>query len=116
MSPRCGFKTFGFPVRYKHVAPLGIKTGISSHPLYTLRRKTGAVNNATYTATIDIPLLWIREQSRRIATDRHTAPLERFNTSTVSCYCYKHVAPLGIKTGNTRPLYIWCSIGAKDGR
>ena len=30
--------------------------------------------------------------------------------------CYKHVAPLGLKTGNTRPLYIWRSVGAKDGR
>ena len=29
---------------------------------------------------------------------------------------YKHVAPLGLKTGNTRPLYIWRSVGAKDGR
>ena len=33
MSPRWGFKTFGFPVRYKHVAPLGLKTG-NSCPLY----------------------------------------------------------------------------------
>ena len=27
-----------------------------------------------------------------------------------------HVAPLGLKTGNSRPLYIWHSVGAKDGR
>ena len=27
MSPRWGFKTFRYPVRYKHVAPLGLKTG-----------------------------------------------------------------------------------------
>ena len=33
MSPLWGFKTFGFPVRYKHVAPLGLKTG-NSRPLY----------------------------------------------------------------------------------
>ena len=26
--------------------------------------------------------------------------------------CYKHVAPLGLKTGNTRPLYIWHPAGA----
>ena len=25
--------------------------------------------------------------------------------------CYKHVAPLGLKTGNTRPLYIWRPVG-----
>ena len=25
MSPLWGFKTFGFPVRYKHIAPLGLK-------------------------------------------------------------------------------------------
>ena len=36
MSPLWGFKTFGFPVRYKHVAPLGLKTG-NSRPLYIWR-------------------------------------------------------------------------------
>ena len=25
MSPRCGFKAFGYPVVYKHAAPLGLK-------------------------------------------------------------------------------------------
>ena len=25
MSPRWGFKTFGYPVVYKHAAPLGLK-------------------------------------------------------------------------------------------
>ena len=33
MSPLWGFKTFGFPTCYKHVAPLGLKTGsIALHP------------------------------------------------------------------------------------
>ena len=36
MSLRWGFKTFRYPVRYKHVAPLGIKTG-NTRPLYILR-------------------------------------------------------------------------------
>ena len=36
MSPRWGFKTFGFPACYKHVAPLGLKTG-NSRPLYIWR-------------------------------------------------------------------------------
>ena len=43
MSPRWGFKTFGHPVCYKHVAPLGLKTG-NTRPLYiwrSLGRKTG---------------------------------------------------------------------------
>ena len=40
MSPRWGFKTFGFPVCYKHVAPLGLKTG-NTRPLY-IRRSAGA--------------------------------------------------------------------------
>ena len=35
MSPRWGFKTFGFPACYKHVAPLGLKTG-NSRPLYII--------------------------------------------------------------------------------
>ena len=35
---------------------------------------------------------------------RHTAPLERR-------HCYKHVAPLGLKTGNSRPLYTWRTFG-----
>ena len=35
MSPRWGFKTFGHPVCYKHVAPLGLKTS-GSHPLKLL--------------------------------------------------------------------------------
>ena len=26
MSPRWGFKTFGYPVVYKHAAPLGLNT------------------------------------------------------------------------------------------
>ena len=36
MSPLWGFKTFGFPACYKHVAPLGLKTG-NTRPLYTFR-------------------------------------------------------------------------------
>ena len=40
MSPLWGFKTFGYPVRYKHVAPLGLKTG-NSRPLY-ISRSVGA--------------------------------------------------------------------------
>ena len=34
MSPLWGFKTFGFPVCYKHVAPLGLKTETAVHYTY----------------------------------------------------------------------------------
>ena len=40
MSPRWGFKTLRYPVRYKHDAPLGLKTG-NSRPLY-ISRSVGA--------------------------------------------------------------------------
>ena len=40
MSPRWGFKTFGFPACYKHVAPLGLKTG-NTRPLYIWRSVWG---------------------------------------------------------------------------
>ena len=67
MSPLWGFKTFGYPVRYKHVAPLGLKTG-NSRPLYILGRKTGG----------DIALcsqntFWIRTMTPR--HDTYVAPL-----------------------------------------
>ena len=67
MSPRWGFKTFGFPVRYKHVAPLGLKTG-NSRPLYILGRKTGG-DIALYSQNT----FWIRTMTPR--HDTHVAPL-----------------------------------------
>ena len=88
MSPRWGFKTFGFPVCYKHVAPLGLKNSAPIH--------------YTHCAPLE------REQS--------TYRYYRHIRSSGAEHCYKHVAPLGIKTGNSRPLYIWRSVGAKDGR
>ena len=36
MSPRWGFKTFGYPVVYKHAAPLGLNTAASPSPFLTL--------------------------------------------------------------------------------
>ena len=70
MSPRWGFKTFGFPACYKHVAPLGLKTGNTVHYTYgaPLGRKTGG----------DIALcsqntFWIRTMTPR--HDTHVAPL-----------------------------------------
>ena len=35
MSPLWGFKTFGCPVFYKHVAPLGLKAAMHLSPLLT---------------------------------------------------------------------------------
>ena len=88
MSPRWGFKTFGYPVCYKHVAPLGLKTGnMSPSPLYILALRWGANN-----------------QCRRYY--RH------FRSSGAE-HCYKHVAPLGIKTSGSHPLYTLRSSGAR---
>ena len=52
MSPRWGFKTFGHPVCYKHVAPLGIKTG-NTRPLYMLGRKTGDIALCSQNTCLD---------------------------------------------------------------
>ena len=63
MSPLWGFKTFGHPVCYKHVAPLGIKTG-NTRPLY----------------------IW-HSSGREQSTYRyygHTAPLERSTAINMS--------------------------------
>ena len=63
MSPRWGFKTFGYPVRYKHVAPLGIKNSAPIH--------------YTHCAPLE------REQST-YRYYRHTAPLERSTAINMS--------------------------------
>ena len=55
MSPRWGFKTFGYPACYTHVAPLGIKNSAPIH--------------YTHCAPLE------REQST-YRYYRHTAPLE----------------------------------------
>ena len=55
MSPRWGFKTFGHPVCYKHVAPLGLKTG-NTCPLYICR--TFGAKNWKQPAIIHIALRW----------------------------------------------------------
>ena len=56
MSPLWGFKTFGFPARYKHVAPLGLKTG-NSHPLY-ICRSAGALRLLGFPCAINMSPRW----------------------------------------------------------
>ena len=72
MSPRWGFKTFRYPVRYNHVAPLGLKLETPVHYTYRapLGRKTGG----------DIALCSQNMCLIRTMTPRHDT----------------HVAPLGL--------------------
>ena len=53
MSPRWGFKTFGYPVGYKHAAPLGLNTSTFSASLRLCR--------------FALNCLFIRVDSRRFA-------------------------------------------------
>ena len=71
MSPLWGFKTFGFPACYKHVAPLGLKTG-NTRPLYISALRWGERRAVTllYAAKIRV---WIRTMTPR--HDTHVAPL-----------------------------------------
>ena len=55
MPPRWGFKTFGNPVCYKHVAPLGLKKLTQTFIMHIAL--LWSANNQRI-ATIDIPLLW----------------------------------------------------------
>ena len=56
MSPLWGFKTFGFPACYKHVAPLGLKTG-NTRPLY-IRRPAGALRPLGFLRAINMSPRW----------------------------------------------------------
>ena len=70
MSPRWGFKTFGFPACYKHVAPLGLKTG-NSRPLY-ISRCWGERQALTFLYRFDNMFLIRTMQPKH---DTHVAPL-----------------------------------------
>ena len=56
MSPRWGFKTFGFPACYKHVAPLGLKTGNTR--LLCIWRPAGALRLLGFLRAINMSPRW----------------------------------------------------------
>ena len=75
MSPRWGFKTFGYPVVYKHAAPAGAK-------------------KLKYLSTTYIVLVWSGRSDFLFYTDM--SPRWGFKTFGYPVV-YKHAAPLGLK-------------------
>ena len=92
MSPRWGFKTFGYPLVYKHAAPLGLNTS-------TLLRL--CVKLSFHSCR----LVSIRGGLPLFTPHANMSPRWGFKTFGYPLV-YKHAAPLGLNTSTLLPLCV----------
>ena len=84
MSPRWGFKTFGYPVVYKHVAPLGLNNQLCEIIFSFVDGMDSPMDSSAAPRNI---------YGRLALTCRPAGALRLLGIPCV----YKHVAPLGLK-------------------